>query len=370
MDTQATQTTSKKSYFWPIGISVLLLLGIAWAVYMLMQDTSDLDHQFAIVEQRIEELEKQRQALLALSAQDPCSIAAALLPEQSTSQSTAPPPIAAPSTQQSTQSTEPSQTQTPEKVPTPPATQKSPSSLESQIAPSSLPNTTQPQETSDTILRRAEAATVMIVTFKGDNPQNIGTGFFVAPGYIVTNEHVVSGQNTAYIVCNDFLGVSLAEVVKTDKKNGRDYALMRVQDPKAMEMPILPFSFGAERAMKIGAWGYPSAVSKSDPKFRALLEGDIKSIPEIIYSEGVVSAVLERNPALIAHTAALSPGNSGGPLLDTNGHVVGINTLISLDDETYRQTSFSLAAHDVAVFLQNSGITPLLGTEKKIQETP
>jgi S1-C subfamily serine protease len=125
------------------------------------------------------------------------------------------------------------------------------------------------------------------------------------------------------------------------------------------------------RTDRISAWGFPGAVTGGDPKFAALLKGDIGAAPEVVFTEGTVSVVLERKPPLIVHSAVISQGNSGGPLVDEYGAVLGINTLIRLDDESYRQSSMAIVAADMIAFLQEQGLPFTLAEPAKSEtDTP
>lgn len=141
---------------------------------------------------------------------------------------------------------------------------------------------------------------------------SLGSGFVVDPtGYIVTNNHVIEGASE--IVVNFANGSKLvAKLVGTDTKT--DIALLKVEPAK----PLKAVAFGDSRKMRIGDWvmaiGNPFGLGGS-------------------VSVGIVSA---RNRNLNAGPydnflqtdAAINRGNSGGPLFNMFGEVVGVNTAI------------------------------------------
>ena len=203
-----------------------------------------------------------------------------------------------------------------------------------------------------------EDACVFLVSVDKDGHGATGSGFFVAPGRVATNRHVVENAQGGLLVTSKALGRPVAgRVLATSDATRGDYALVAVEPPAGAHPAILAFADGARRTDKVGAWGFPDIVGKSDPAYKRLLTGkDITAMPELSYSEGVVSAVLDRTPPLIVHTAPISPGNSGGPLVNERGELVGINTMISLDEGSYRQASIALAAADLLRFLKAQGV--------------
>lgn len=222
------------------------------------------------------------------------------------------------------------------------------------IEPLNAPDNLQKPET---LAALAEQATVLVLSLSGDEGGQMGTGFFYAPGLILTNAHVVNEYKELFVT-NKTLGKLIPGKVVAYGKNAReDFAVIKIEDPAATKIYPLTFTTKVARTDRVSTWGYPGLITAADPKLRALLEGDLTAVPEIVYSEGVVSVILEDTPQLIVHTAEISQGNSGGPTLDKNGRVVGINTLIMPDDQSNRQANLCLGTRDLLTFLarHNSG---------------
>lgn len=208
-----------------------------------------------------------------------------------------------------------------------------------------------------TIAQHLEQATVLVVS-PGEQGVSFGTGFFFAPGLIATNRHVIANNSDGRLfVTNKMLGGVIAGTIQAISTDiNRDYAIIKVDDPRASSIHPLSFTLSVERTERVSAWGYPGLLMENDPKYQALLRGDASATPEVTYSEGVVSVVLQRSPPLVVHTADLSQGNSGGPLVNQNGQVVAINTLIQFNAESNRQVSVSLESSDLASFIKASNL--------------
>jgi S1-C subfamily serine protease len=189
-----------------------------------------------------------------------------------------------------------------------------------------------------------EKATVLVVTESG-----FGSGFFIAPNLILTNRHVAERKNSVCLVVNKALGKPVEAVVAaaTPTKGDGDYAVLRLKN--SYNIRPLKFSIRARRSDRVAAWGYPGFfLEKLDPNY----------IPEVVYSSGEINVIYDSPVPLIAHTATISQGNSGGPLLNDRGYVVGVNTLLLRDDprRSYRQVFLAFEASDIIAFLRQNNL--------------
>ncbi|MGO1068334.1 DegQ family serine endoprotease [Lysobacter sp. CA199] len=164
--------------------------------------------------------------------------------------------------------------------------------------------------------------------------RSIGSGFLISQdGYVLTNHHVVDGADTVTVKLTDRREFK-AKVIGSDEQS--DVALLKI-DAKA-----LPFLRTANASLtKAGQWvvaiGSPFGLDHS-------------------VTAGIVSAVGRSNPyapdqryvPFIQTDVAINQGNSGGPLLNTSGEVVGINSQIFSNSGGYMGVSFAIPI-DVAM---------------------
>ena len=160
-----------------------------------------------------------------------------------------------------------------------------------------------------------------------------GTGFYVNNnGFIATNYHVIKDAEEIWVLCkqNGMKKKFKATVFQTDKIN--DLAVIKITDSTFVPLPILPYQL-ANETIAIGnevfSLGYPIAdVMGETVKFT---EGKISSLTGI--NEDVTKYQL---------TAPIQNGNSGGPLFDNSGNVVGIIES-SLNKEKYNSENVNYA---------------------------
>jgi V8-like Glu-specific endopeptidase len=208
-----------------------------------------------------------------------------------------------------------------------------------------------------------EISTVFILSVTDKGEPFYGTGFFINNREIITNRHVVAPADGHIIsqifVTNKSLGKVLPVRIKnatSPKEPYRDYAVLEL--PGSVTHPgYLKFATGAKRTDRVGSWGYPGLNVEMDPKLEALMHGDPTSVPEVVFTNGVISVIQDyESIPIINHTAEVSHGNSGGPLVDQEGNVLGINTVIFVDKQSNRQLNIALGSEDVVRFLRASNL--------------
>lgn len=133
-----------------------------------------------------------------------------------------------------------------------------------------------------------------------------GSGFFVTPdGYFVTNHHVVDGARSIRVVTPT--GSKAARVVGSDPAN--DLAILKLEGRFAA-LPVVG-SRGLKLADRVATLGYPNpSIQGQSAKYSS---GDISSLS----GPG-------DDPRLLQISVPIQPGNSGGPLVDASGGVVGV----------------------------------------------
>ena len=208
-----------------------------------------------------------------------------------------------------------------------------------------------------TIPQRLEQGTVLILAPVPGGAQQ-GTGFFINPDHVLTNRHVVANaiDDMVMVTNANLRGARRGVVVARSDTPGYDFALIKVMLVEGDQVPALPLSAAVNRTDKVSAWGFPALVSEQDPAYLRLLKGDFNAVPEIVFTDGVVNAILQTSPRNIVHSAVVSQGNSGGPLVNEKGDVIGINTFIRLDADSNRQTQTALGSDAIMAFLREKGI--------------
>lgn len=155
--------------------------------------------------------------------------------------------------------------------------------------------------------------------------QGVGSGFIVrADGIVLTNAHVVDGAEEVVVKLNDrrefkakVLGADKASDVAVLKIDGKDLPTVRIGASKATEV--------GEWVLAIGSpFGFESSASAG------IVSAKSRSLPDGSYVPFIQTDV------------AVNPGNSGGPLFNMNGEVIGINSQIYSRSGGYQGLSFAI----------------------------
>lgn len=174
-----------------------------------------------------------------------------------------------------------------------------------------------------TQISKADKSTVLLLIVSGGKVTGGGTGFIVAPGIIATNNHVANHEKV-FVVSSTNGSSEKPKVLKSEKLwLSPDYDLALLSVDGLTSSPIDLAKILPQKGSKIFAIGYPG-VADSMVDY----DGIESTVTEGIVGRVVQSPWREGGPkvGLIQHSAGINSGNSGGPLIDLCGRVVGINT--------------------------------------------
>lgn len=154
-------------------------------------------------------------------------------------------------------------------------------------------------------------------------PRGVGSGFIISgDGFILTNAHVIEGADEVYVRLTDKREFK-AKVIGTDRRT--DVALVKIEGSKLPKLTI-----GDSSRIRVGEWviaiGSPFGLDNT-------------------VTAGIVSANARDTGdylPLIQTDVAVNPGNSGGPLINMRGEVVGINSQIYSRSGGYMGISFAV----------------------------
>lgn len=169
----------------------------------------------------------------------------------------------------------------------------------------------QAQETLPELIRRVKPAVVAIITYDDKNEMKMtGSGFFIRPGQVLTNLHVIDGAHHAEVRTFDGKGKTYAVGGIVSLDDEADLAVLSINLPADRVRALEIASALPEEGEQVFVIGNPLR-----------LEGSV--------SDGIVSAVREvpNLGEIVQITAPISHGNSGSPLFNMKGQVLGVITM-------------------------------------------
>ena len=168
-------------------------------------------------------------------------------------------------------------------------------------------------QTAQEIAQNALKATVYFGIQKPDGTISEGSGFFIRPNYIATNYHVIEDATAAYIkLVGQQTTYRIESIAAADAEH--DLAILKVSNTNPVVLPL-----ANSDKVEIGETVYAVGNPKG-------LEGT--------FSKGIVSAIQTgSNNKWIQIDASISPGSSGGAVLNNRGEVIGVATAIHRDED-------------------------------------
>jgi S1-C subfamily serine protease len=206
---------------------------------------------------------------------------------------------------------------------------------------------------------------VVLILASGPDGTELGSGFFVTPDRVVTNRHVTR-HSTSIILTNKVLGKSQpAKLLASSEPDNvdpdpskPDFSLLSVETPSHAVLSLGP---SPPKSTPVIATGYPGYLVENDPDFVKLVNGNATSAPDSVTAQGFIIQRRDSDEVkYLTHSASIGQGNSGGPLVDLCGRVVGVNTLAINEGKISTSANLAQDVSELRAFLQKNNVTPTL----------
>lgn len=213
-----------------------------------------------------------------------------------------------------------------------------------------------------TLHAQIETSTIMVIANTAAGIKT-GSGFVVGPELVVTNFHVVENAlpDGISIVSGGTGRALAAEPIKSAgpfNETGRDLSLLKVPDLELPSFTLLNTE-DSLRMTNVYAAGYPGEALMADANFTSLRQGATDAVPKLTITDGTMYAKdsVGAGPSEVyVHSAPISQGNSGGPLVDACGHLIGVNTYVL--EGPMGSANFALTTSDLLAFLEGTPAMP------------
>ncbi len=168
----------------------------------------------------------------------------------------------------------------------------------------------------------------------------MGSGFVVAAdGYVLTNHHVIKGARQVRVILPDSKAKLAAKIIAQDP--ARDLALLKIDVPGGTKLtPLAVSAAKVRRGIDVAAFGYP--VGAGDGSGLTLTQGVVSGLPDA------------SNERMFVLSCLVNGGNSGGPLCNKRGQVIGVVTAKTVGDVGQDSYGLALPNDDVLSFLNKN----------------
>ena len=188
-----------------------------------------------------------------------------------------------------------------------------------------------------------------VVQFGRRIGEGSGSGFFVDDqGHIITSDHVVEGAREITVRLNDGRELS---AVKLGHSQHDDLALLRVDPAAVADIRPLPFADSDQVSIGEMAIAIGSPYENYNSLSLGIVSGKERSESGIQRVDSYTGGIRRTITDLIQTDAALNPGNSGGPLLNAEGEVIGVNSSVRVQSGVQIGLGFAIASNTVLQIL-------------------